>query len=109
MSKKYPSKKAVNSSLPPFFNTLRPKATFPTIQLQTDDQKPKSIGKMIQMNGLCGISFQDVASILFLTALPVYAQAGSDPWDNAVNVLKTAFLPARLPPAYHWSPSSSVD
>jgi type IV secretory pathway VirB2 component (pilin) len=31
-------------------------------------------------------------SLLFLTALPVYAQAtGSDPWDNAVNVLKTAF------------------
>ncbi len=27
-----------------------------------------------------------------LLALPVYAQAtGSDPWDNAVNVLKTAF------------------
>jgi type IV secretory pathway VirB2 component (pilin) len=24
-------------------------------------------------------------------ALPVYAQSGSDPWDNAVNVLKTAF------------------
>jgi type IV secretory pathway VirB2 component (pilin) len=32
-----------------------------------------------------------VPSLLFLTALPVYAQAGSDPWDNAVNVLKTAF------------------
>jgi len=32
------------------------------------------------------------ASLLFLTALPVYAQStGSDPWDNAVNVLKTAF------------------
>jgi type IV secretory pathway VirB2 component (pilin) len=30
-------------------------------------------------------------SLLFLTALPVYAQASSDPWDNAVNVLKTAF------------------
>ncbi|MEI9979912.1 MAG: TrbC/VirB2 family protein [Edaphobacter sp.] len=30
-------------------------------------------------------------SLLFLTALPVYAQTGSDPWDNAVNVLKTAF------------------
>src|SRR5580658_2801219 len=29
--------------------------------------------------------------LLFLTALPLYAQAGSDPWDNAVNVLKTAF------------------
>ncbi|MBB6146733.1 type IV secretory pathway VirB2 component (pilin) [Silvibacterium bohemicum] len=30
-------------------------------------------------------------SLLLLTALPVYAQTGSDPWDNAVNVLKTAF------------------
>ena len=31
-------------------------------------------------------------SLLFLTALPVYAQSsGSDPWDNAVNVLKTSF------------------
>jgi type IV secretory pathway VirB2 component (pilin) len=29
---------------------------------------------------------------LLLSALPVYAQStGSDPWDNAVNVLKTAF------------------
>lgn len=31
-------------------------------------------------------------ALVFLTAAPVYAQsAGSDPWDNAVNVLKTAF------------------
>ena len=31
-------------------------------------------------------------SLIFLASLPVYAQAtGSDPWDNAVNVLKTAF------------------
>lgn len=30
-------------------------------------------------------------SLLFLTALPVYAQSTSDPWDNAVTVLKTAF------------------
>ena len=30
--------------------------------------------------------------LLLLTSLPVYAQStGSDPWDNAVNVLKTAF------------------
>jgi type IV secretory pathway VirB2 component (pilin) len=30
--------------------------------------------------------------LIFLASLPVYAQAtGSDPWDNAVNVLKTAF------------------
>jgi type IV secretory pathway VirB2 component (pilin) len=33
-----------------------------------------------------------VMSLLVLgAALPVYAQSGSDPWDNAVNVLKTAF------------------
>jgi type IV secretory pathway VirB2 component (pilin) len=32
------------------------------------------------------------STLIFLTALPVYAQStGSDPWDNAVNVLKTAF------------------
>lgn len=29
--------------------------------------------------------------LMFLAALPVYAQSSSDPWDNAVNVLKTAF------------------
>ena len=30
--------------------------------------------------------------LMFLAALPAYAQAtGSDPWDNAVTVLKTAF------------------
>lgn len=33
-----------------------------------------------------------IPSLMFLAALPVYAQAtGNDPWDNAVNVLKTAF------------------
>jgi hypothetical protein len=33
-----------------------------------------------------------VPALMFLAALPVYAQStGSDPWDNAVNVLKTAF------------------
>lgn len=33
-----------------------------------------------------------LTSLMFLAALPVYAQAtGNDPWDNAVNVLKTAF------------------
>ena len=31
-----------------------------------------------------------VAAALLLAA-PAYAQQGSDPWDNAVNVLKTAF------------------
>ena len=31
-------------------------------------------------------------SLVFLAALPVHAQStASDPWDNAVNVLKTAF------------------
>jgi type IV secretion system protein TrbC len=33
-----------------------------------------------------------IPSLIFLAALPVYAQSTrSDPWDNAVNVLKTAF------------------
>jgi type IV secretion system protein TrbC len=32
-----------------------------------------------------------VSALALLTALPAYAQTGSDPWDNAVNVLKTAF------------------
>jgi type IV secretory pathway VirB2 component (pilin) len=33
-----------------------------------------------------------IPTLILLTALPVYAQStGSDPWDNAVNVLKTAF------------------
>ena len=30
-------------------------------------------------------------SLMLLAATPVYAQTTSDPWDNAVNVLKTAF------------------
>jgi type IV secretory pathway VirB2 component (pilin) len=30
-------------------------------------------------------------SLLLLAAAPVYAQSASDPWDNAVNVLRTAF------------------
>lgn len=34
-----------------------------------------------------------VPSLIFLAALPVYGQTGTggDPWDNAVNVLRTAF------------------
>jgi type IV secretory pathway VirB2 component (pilin) len=32
-----------------------------------------------------------IPSLMFLAALPVYAQSTSDPWDNAVTVLKTAF------------------
>jgi type IV secretion system protein TrbC len=31
-----------------------------------------------------------IPPLMFLAALPVYAQS-SDPWDNAVTVLKTAF------------------
>ena len=32
------------------------------------------------------------STLLLLTAVPAHAQSsGSDPWDNAVNVLKTAF------------------
>ncbi len=30
-----------------------------------------------------------IPALMFLAAVPVYAQ--SDPWDNAVNVLRTAF------------------
>src|SRR5215470_10340406 len=30
-------------------------------------------------------------TLVLLTTLPAFAQSGSDPWDNAVNVLKTAF------------------
>jgi type IV secretion system protein TrbC len=32
-----------------------------------------------------------IPSLVFLAAQPVYAQSTSDPWDNAVTVLKTAF------------------
>lgn len=32
-----------------------------------------------------------VPALTLLAALPAYAQSGSDPWDNAVNVLKTSF------------------
>ncbi|MDE3163371.1 MAG: TrbC/VirB2 family protein [Acidobacteriota bacterium] len=32
-----------------------------------------------------------LAPFFLLSSLPVYAQSGSDPWDNAVNVLRTAF------------------
>lgn len=30
-------------------------------------------------------------TLALFTSLPAYAQSGGDPWDNAVNVLKTAF------------------
>ena len=32
-----------------------------------------------------------IASIGFLLAVPAFAQAGASPWENAVNVLQTAF------------------
>ena len=32
-----------------------------------------------------------IPSLTFFAVLPVYAQGTSDPWDNAVNVLRTAF------------------
>jgi type IV secretion system protein TrbC len=32
-----------------------------------------------------------VPSLMLLAAAPLYAQSASDPWDNAVNVLKSAF------------------
>jgi type IV secretory pathway VirB2 component (pilin) len=33
-----------------------------------------------------------IPSLMFLAVLPVHAQVpGTDPWENAVNVLKTAF------------------
>jgi type IV secretory pathway VirB2 component (pilin) len=41
-----------------------------------------------------------VTSLVFLAALPMYAQS-TDPWDNAVTVLKTAFtgtIATRLSP-----------
>jgi hypothetical protein len=50
------------------------------------------------------------SSLLLLTALPAHAQAGggADPWDNTVNVLKTAFSvrPNRQEP-YPQKPSVS--
>jgi type IV secretory pathway VirB2 component (pilin) len=32
-----------------------------------------------------------IPSLVFLAALPVYAQTGASPWENAVNALKTSF------------------
>lgn len=41
------------------------------------------------MEGACPETRNSIPDVL--AALPIYAQAGSDPWDNAVNVLKTGF------------------
>lgn len=32
-----------------------------------------------------------IPSLMFLAALPVYAQTGASPWENAVTALKTSF------------------
>jgi type IV secretory pathway VirB2 component (pilin) len=32
-----------------------------------------------------------IPSLMFVAAVPVYAQAGASPWENAVNALKTSF------------------
>ncbi len=32
-----------------------------------------------------------IPSLMFLAALPVYAQTGASPWENAVNALRTSF------------------
>ena len=32
-----------------------------------------------------------IPSLLFIATLPVYAQTGASPWENAVNALKTSF------------------
>jgi type IV secretory pathway VirB2 component (pilin) len=35
--------------------------------------------------------FRLLLPLIMFSSLPIYAQAGADPWDNAVTVLKTAF------------------
>ena len=32
-----------------------------------------------------------IPTLVFLAAVPVYAQTGASPWENAVNALKTSF------------------
>src|SRR6202044_3313884 len=49
--------------------------------------KPSHLQRLRQRARRLAIPF-----LMFLSALPIYAQTtGNDPWDNAVNVLKTAF------------------
>ena len=48
--------------------------------------KPSHIHRLRQRARTLAIPF-----LISLSALPIYAQTTSDPWDNAVNVLKTAF------------------
>jgi type IV secretion system protein TrbC len=35
--------------------------------------------------------FRVLLPLIMFSTLPIYAQAGADPWDNAVTVLRTAF------------------
>lgn len=44
-------------------------------------------------NHVHGITLHTLSQVLLLSllAIPAYGQQGGDPWDNAVNVLKTAF------------------
>src|SRR6202034_3068982 len=49
--------------------------------------KPSHLQRLRQRARRLAVPF-----LMFLSALPIYAQTtGNDPWDNAVNVLKTAF------------------
>ena len=48
--------------------------------------KPSHLQRLRQRARRLAIPF-----LMFLSAFPIYAQTSNDPWDNAVNVLKTAF------------------
>lgn len=52
----------------------------------TVPMKPSRLRRLLERAHRLAIPF-----LMFLMALPVYAQSSSDPWENAVNVLKTAF------------------
>ena len=48
-----------------------------------------------------------IPSVMILVALPVYAQTGASPWENAVNALKTSFT-RPIAQGYRSSPSLSA-
>jgi len=48
-----------------------------------------------------------IPSVMILVALPVYAQTGASPWENAVNALKTSFT-GPIAQGYRSSPSLSA-
>ena len=48
-----------------------------------------------------------IPSVMILVALPVYAQTGASPWENAVNALKTSFT-GPIAQGYRPSPSLSA-